>query len=74
MKVLGKKQAKIAADPKAADWKVAIATHLKSTMLCKNPWLGERLNMGSPAGISRYCSELQAGKQKAAAALLKRIA
>ena len=61
MTILGKKQAQVAADRKAADWKVAIATHLKATMLCKNPWLGERLNMGSPAGISRYCSELEKG-------------
>lgn len=58
---------------KSSHWKVAIATHLKTTMLCKNPWLSENLHMGAHSGISRYCSELQTGQREQAAKLLKRL-
>lgn len=73
MKILRKKPQEIEADRKAADWKVAIATHLKKTKLCKNPWLSEHLKMGAPAGVSRYCSELQSGQRSAAVNLLKKL-
>jgi REP element-mobilizing transposase RayT len=70
---LGKSEAAIAADRKAADWKVAVAAHLKATTTVTNPWLSEQLRMGDPDGVSRYCSECRAGRRPAAAALLKEI-
>lgn len=73
LKTLGKNKHHTKNDPKSADWKVAIASHLKIKHLCKNPWLSKQLNMGAPAGVSRYCSELKSGKRKIAAKLLKAI-
>lgn len=73
MKALGKSPKDAVKDSKASDWKVAIATRLKSKHLCKNPWLSARLNMGAPAGVSRYCSELKSGHRTKAAKLLKQI-
>ncbi len=72
-KALGKTNKDILDDPKAADWKVAIATRLKTTRLCKNPWLSRRLNMGAPAGVSQYSTQLKSGDRRNAAKLLKRI-
>lgn len=71
LKALGKNKEDTKKDRKSADWKVAIATHLKTKHLCKNPWLSKHLKMGAPAGVSRYCSELKSGKRKQAAKLLK---
>lgn len=73
MKALGKSNKDAAKEPKASDWKIAVATRLKRRYLCKNPWLSKRLNMGAPAGVSRYCSELGSGKRRKAASLLKLI-
>lgn len=70
---LGKKKTDVAADPKSADWKVAIATGLKRKFLCKNPWISRALNMGANASISRYCSELDSGKRIKAQRLLKTL-
>jgi REP element-mobilizing transposase RayT len=58
---------------KSAPWKVAIAAHLKRVSTVKNPWLAQRLHMGDPDGVSRYCSECHAGARPEAAALLVRI-
>lgn len=71
MKALGKSRKDCEKDPKSSDWKTAIATYLKNKHLCKNPWLSNHLNMGAPAGVSRYCSELRSGSRKQAAKLLK---
>jgi hypothetical protein len=35
-----------------------------------NRWLSERLHMGAPDGVSRYCSECKSGKRPAAQALM----
>jgi len=51
---------------KAANWKVAVAAKLKMKYLCRNGWLGERLNMGVESAVSRYCAELQQGLRPAA--------
>lgn len=60
-------------DTKAADWKVAIAAHLRMVTTVKNPWLAEKLNMGDPDGVSRYVSELRQGKRPDAALLATKI-
>ncbi|GAB5561335.1 MAG: hypothetical protein SynsKO_29820 [Synoicihabitans sp.] len=56
---------------KAADWKVAIATFLKTNHLCKNGWISQNLDMGAEAAVSRYCSELREGKRTEARRLYK---
>ena len=33
-------------------WKVAIAKRLRKETTAKNPWIGERLNMGHPNYVS----------------------
>ncbi len=59
--------------PKAASWKVAVATHLKATTTVSNPWLARRLHMGDPDAVSRYCAECRAGQRPEAEAALGRI-
>ncbi|GAB5560007.1 MAG: hypothetical protein SynsKO_16540 [Synoicihabitans sp.] len=56
---------------KSADWKVAIATFLKTNHLCKNGWISQNLDMGAEAAVSRYCSELIEGKRPEARRLYK---
>lgn len=47
--------------PKAADWKVAIATVLKTEVMARNGWIAEQLGMGTLTGVSRYASECLRG-------------
>ena len=41
------------ADAKGAPWKVAVAAAMKAKTTASNPWLAQRLNMGSPFRLSR---------------------
>jgi hypothetical protein len=50
----------IKADPKSADWKVAIATVLKKQTSAQNSWISQKLSMGVPQAVSRYTSALLA--------------
>ena len=68
---LKKTQKDIAGDAKSAPWKVAIATHLKTTMLCRNGWIGETLSMGTESGVSRLTTQGASGENKAVTKLLK---
>jgi hypothetical protein len=43
-------------EPKGAPWKVAIADAMKRFTTASNPWLAQRLNMGSPFRLSRLVS------------------
>jgi REP element-mobilizing transposase RayT len=47
----------VATDAKGAAWKTAIAAAMKSTTTASNPWLAERLHMGSPFRLSRLVSD-----------------
>ncbi len=60
-------------DPKSADWKVALATWMKTHTTVNNRWLSERLHMGAPDGVSRYCSECKSGKRPSAQSLLSSL-
>ena len=71
LKYLNKTQKDIAGDAKSAPWKVAIATHLKTTMLCRNGWIGEALSMGTESGVSRLTTQGASGENKAVTKLLK---
>ena len=52
---------------KSADWKVAIATVLKSQSTVPNRWLAVRLKMGSLFTVSRLIAECRAGRRARAA-------
>ncbi|MDB6167874.1 MAG: hypothetical protein JWM88_738 [Verrucomicrobia bacterium] len=56
--------------PKAAPWKIAIATWLKSRTSVNNRWLAEQLHLGGPDAVSRYVGECQRGVRKEARRLL----
>jgi REP element-mobilizing transposase RayT len=70
---LGKTEAEIRSGLKSADWKVAIASHLKSRMLCRNGWLANRLGMGTVSGVSRACSKTLAGRDEDAGRILDEL-
>lgn len=61
---LGSNQKAVRSEAKSVPWKVAIATHLKTRMLCRNGWLGEHLSMGSESGVSRLTSQGASGTRK----------
>jgi len=73
LELLGRTIEEAAAEPKSADWKVAIAAHMKTRLLCRNNWLGEQLSMGSESGVSRYVGQLLRGERPAAAKIFKRL-
>lgn len=73
MAVLGKRQRDLNVDPKSADWKVAVAFLLKRKLLCTNKWISDHVNMGAPASISRYCTQLENGKRTAAKKEFERL-
>ena len=52
---------------KSADWKVAIATHMKDVTTASNRWLAEHLEMGSLFTVSRLTAECRAGLRATAA-------
>lgn len=73
LQVLAKDSEDVTRDAKSADWKVAVATFLKRRAMASNPWLGRRLNMGAPAGVSRYAGETEAGLRPGAQVALRRL-
>jgi len=56
---LGKSPKDIHQDIKSADWKAAIAWWLKTRTSVSNRWLGENLNMGVPAMVSRLAARME---------------
>jgi|GEM_PF-2406034 hypothetical protein len=62
----------IKADPKSADWKIAIATVLKKQTSVQNTWISQHLSMGVPQAVSRYTAALLA-KPKRQQELLSRL-
>ena len=73
LKFLKKTEKEITVEAKSVPWKVAIASHLKSTMLCRNGWIGETLNMGSESGVSRLTSLGLNGRNREVTTLLKML-
>jgi REP element-mobilizing transposase RayT len=57
IKCLEKSVEEVSRDAKGATWKVAIAAEMKRRTTASNPWLSERLNMGSPFRLSRLVSK-----------------
>jgi len=64
LKGLEKTESDILQDAKSSPWKVAIATHLKTTMLCRNGWIAEHLSMGTESGVSRLCAQAMKSEDK----------
>jgi putative transposase len=47
--------------PKGSPWKVAVAAAMKTTTTASNPWLADRLHMGSPFRLSRLVTKCRNG-------------
>ena len=60
----GKTRQHVEKDRKSAPWKVALATHLRSSTTATNPWLAEALRMGAPGALSRYVTECKTGRRR----------
>ena len=54
MSALGKTNEVAQSDIKSADWKILIASVLKSKTSASNAWIAQKLNMGVPHAVSRY--------------------
>ncbi len=73
LKLSGHTAASVTTGPKAADWKVAIATVLKVREMARNSWIAEKLHMGTLTGVSRYATECLRGDRVEAARLYQRL-
>jgi len=67
LEALGKDRSDVEGDMKSANWKIAVASHLKKTLLCRNGRLADRLGMGTESAVARYCSEFFRGETSRAA-------
>jgi hypothetical protein len=70
---IGQTLANIRTTRKSADWKIALASWMKTSSSVPNRWLSERLHMGAPDAVSRYVAEVALGKRASAEVLLKRL-
>ena len=59
MFALKRNESELTDGPKAAPWKVALATFLKERTQVSNPWLASRLGFRRPAYVSRLVSEMR---------------
>ncbi len=73
LKLSGHTAASVTTGPKAADWKVAIATVLKVREMARNSWIAEKLHMGTLTGVSRYATECLRGDRVEAARIYQRL-
>jgi hypothetical protein len=56
---MGKTEDDLAGSRQNADWKLALAHHLKAEHGAKAKWLGARLHMGSPEVVRVYFNRYQ---------------
>lgn len=73
LEVLGKGLADGSAEPKSANWKIAICAWMKRRHLCRNRWLSDKLSMGVEAGVSRYVKQCKDGERPEAGRYLKQL-
>lgn len=71
LRSLGRSAADLQHGRKGADWKVAVAAHLKRTTQAGNRWIAQRLNMGSPVAVSQYVSQARSADHPAWSMLRK---
>ncbi len=57
LSILGKTQEDILVSRKGSEWKVVLASWIKSRCGVSNQWLGDHLHMGSPYYVSRLVCE-----------------
>ena len=69
--VLGIDRESAAESSKWADWKVGVASWLKSRRLASNTWLAKHLRMGDASGVSRSVTDTLAGRREAALKIFK---
>jgi len=70
---MGKNLTQAGEDPKSAPWKIALATHLRTTTTVSNPWLAQTLHMGASGVLSRYVAECRKGLRQEAKKCLDKI-
>ncbi|MEZ5278822.1 MAG: transposase [Opitutaceae bacterium] len=73
MKALGKTEDDVRDEKKSAEWKAALAWSMKKRTSVGNRWLGEQLNMGPPAMVSRLAGSFGRSDQKSVRALKRRL-
>ena len=56
LKNLGKRERDLIVDRKGADWKVALARHLRERYLASHKWIAARLVMGAPSSVQSLVS------------------
>ena len=54
MKRLGRTDSELRTEAKGAEWKVAVARHLRERCLTPNRWIAERLNMGASSSVQSH--------------------
>ena len=74
MNALGKNEADVRYDKKSSESKAALAWSMKRRTSVGNRWLGEQLNLRSPAGVSRLTGSFGRSDQKSVMALAKKLA
>ena len=57
----------LAAEPKSAAWKIALAAWLKRRCRAPHRGMGEQPHRGAPAAVSRYVGDVKRGDRAAAA-------
>ena len=53
---LGRTDSELRTEAKGAEWKVAVARHLRERCLTPNRWIAERLNMGATSSVQSLVS------------------
>ncbi len=53
---IGKTQEHLIHDPKGAEWKVALARHLRDTVMASSAWIAQRLSMGRTSSVQTWVS------------------
>ena len=61
---IGKREKDLLAATKGADWKVAVARHLREHFLAPHKWIADRLAMGAPSSVQCLVSRHRKLKQK----------
>ncbi len=61
---LGRTESELKTERKGALWKVALCRHLRERFLVPNPWLAERLNMGTANSLSSLVSRHKSSTAK----------
>jgi hypothetical protein len=61
---LGRTDSELRTEAKGAEWKVAVARHLRERCLTPNRWIAERLNMGATSSVQSLVSRHRTKKHE----------